>query len=383
VASNTNGVYIRSGTENNEVPIYYYRGNVNNNLIFADTCWKVVRTTETGGLKLLYNGVPSNGQCNNTGEDTTIGDNYFNDNYNSPAYVGYMYGNSYPTDYRSMDSSTQYVYGNGVNYSNGTYTLTNTKTATWSSVYESGLTNHHYTCFTTGTTCSSVYYIYNTTSTEAIYLTLTGVNNIETALSQMLDNNTYSSTIKGNNTTEGTLDYWYYTNIDQKGYGSYIEDTVWCNDRSISNLNGWNPDGGNTRNYLYFGAYDRVWTNASPSLSCSRNIDKFTKDEANGNGDLEYPVGLLTADEIMLAGADKNFTENSSYYLYSGSTYWAGSPVYFSVDRAFETGVPSVGVLYRGSVDTYSGVRPSVSLKPGFSLTGDGDGSVTNPYKVS
>lgn len=40
-ASNTNGVYIRSGTENDANPIYYHRGNVNNNLIFADTCWKV------------------------------------------------------------------------------------------------------------------------------------------------------------------------------------------------------------------------------------------------------------------------------------------------------------------------------------------------------
>ena len=73
-ASNTNGVYIRSGTENDANPIYYYRGNVNNNLIFADTCWKVVRTTETGGIKLIYNGVPSNGQCNNAGAATTIGD---------------------------------------------------------------------------------------------------------------------------------------------------------------------------------------------------------------------------------------------------------------------------------------------------------------------
>jgi hypothetical protein len=31
-ASNTNGVYLRNGTQNDKYPIYYYRGNVNNNL---------------------------------------------------------------------------------------------------------------------------------------------------------------------------------------------------------------------------------------------------------------------------------------------------------------------------------------------------------------
>ena len=29
-----------------------------------------------------------------------------------------------------------------------------------------------------------------------------------------------------------------------------------------------------------------------------------------------------------------------------------------------------------------SGVRPSISLKAGFKLVGNGDGSVTNPFKV-
>ena len=56
---NGKGLYLRSGTENSENPIYYYRGNVNNNnAMFAGYCWRIVRTTETGGTKLIYNGVP-------------------------------------------------------------------------------------------------------------------------------------------------------------------------------------------------------------------------------------------------------------------------------------------------------------------------------------
>ena len=392
-ATETNGVYIKSGTETYSNPIYYYRGSVNNNLIFADTCWKVVRTTETGGLKLLYNGVPSNGQCNNTGSASAIGTNTFNTNYNSPAYVGYMYGNVYEVYYVEMSSVTDaYVYGNSVTYSNGTYTLTNTISGVWSDVYETGLINNHYTCLSTGTTCENVYYISGTTSEIAIYMTLSNGKKVEDALTEMLDNNTTSSTIKGNNTTSGTLDYWYYTSIEQKGYSSYIEDTVWCNDRSTYSIGAFNPNGGLT-NYdtedeselmstvLIFSIFDRLMS-ASPSLSCSRNIDKFTVNESNGNGALDYPVGLLTADEILLAGADTG-SNNTSYYLYSGSSYWAGSPFDFGHDVAGEAVVGLGGYLSGNVVTDSIGVRPSVSLKPGFSLTGNGDGTATNPYIIS
>ena len=387
--SNTNGIYLRSGTENDPYPIYYYRGDVNNNLLFADTCWKVVRTTETGGLKLIYNGVPSSGSCDNTGDASTIGNKAFNTNYNSPAYVGYMYSNPYTYQTKSMESVTdEYYYGNDVNYANGVYTLVDTiSSSSWSSIYNGGLNNNHYTCFSTGTTCTSINYIYYTSSSKAYYITLSNGKKIEDALKEMLgvddgnltSYNTTSSTIKGDNTTEGTLDYWYYTNIDQKGYSNYIEDTVWCNDRSIYQKNGWDPDGGSTTDFLYFGLYGRAM-NSQPTLTCSRNIDQFTADGVNGNGALDYPVGLLTMDETMLAGGSIN-SENSSYYLYTGDYYWAGSPVAFDSDGAIESNVDSDGRLLHNSVGYTRGVRPSVSLKPGFKISG-GDGSVTNPYVV-
>ena len=388
--SNTNGIYIRSGTETDTHPIYYYRGNVNNNLIFADFCWKVVRTTETGGLKLLYNGVPTDGQCNNTGEATTIGKQSYNNETNSPAYTGYMYGIPYPADYRSITSSDQYVYGNGVTYSNGIYTLTNTMTDTWNNLYETGLPNHHYTCFSSGTTCESVYYIYMTDDTEIYYLTLTGVNNIETSLSQMLDNNTTSSTIKGNKDTEGTLDYWYYTNIEQKNYSSYIEDTVWCYDRSIRQLGGFNPNGSTKFGpgvRLQYTPMEKYLTNTqNPSLNCNRNVDRFTVNEQNGNGALDYPVGLLTSDEITLAGDDLELSNmpisGDQIYLNNKDTYWIYFPSEFSFDSGV-TGIMIYGSLQQGAdLSGLAGVRPSISLKHDFTLTGNGDGTTTNPYKV-
>jgi len=50
----------------------------------------MVRTTENGGIKLLYNGTPSNGQCTNTeGKDTKIGNSEY---YDSAQFYGYMNG---------------------------------------------------------------------------------------------------------------------------------------------------------------------------------------------------------------------------------------------------------------------------------------------------
>ena len=92
-ASSTNGIYMTTDTEGN-VPVYYYRGKVDNHLIFANFCWRIVRTTETGGVKLIYDGVPSNEQCNNTGSNSTIGSSAFNSSRNNAKYVGYMYGSS-------------------------------------------------------------------------------------------------------------------------------------------------------------------------------------------------------------------------------------------------------------------------------------------------
>ena len=95
ISSDTNGkgLYILSSTVNDQYPIMYYRGAVeNNNVKFANFCWKIVRTTESGGIKLIYNGTPDeNGQCNATGEDTSIGTSQFNSKYYDPTYVGYMY----------------------------------------------------------------------------------------------------------------------------------------------------------------------------------------------------------------------------------------------------------------------------------------------------
>ena len=99
-----NGIYEVSSTKSDTNPVYYYRGSVtNNNVKFANFCWKIVRTTSTGGVKLIYNGVPSStGSCNNTGTASQIGTSKFNDLHTSVAYSGYMYGDVYESKKENM-----------------------------------------------------------------------------------------------------------------------------------------------------------------------------------------------------------------------------------------------------------------------------------------
>ncbi len=64
-----------------------------------------------------------------------------------------------------------------------------------------------------------------------------------------------------------------------------------------------------TKNIAY-GAYARLeqgglyYNNPQPTFKCQEKNDAFTVgDEEKGNGALTYPVGLMTADEVVAAVA--------------------------------------------------------------------------------
>ena len=94
-STNGEGVYLFDETKKDTNPVYFFRGTyrLKNNLLYANLCWKIVRTTETGGVRIIYNGAPVNGKCTNvSGENTQIGRSKFNSIKNNKQYVGYMYG---------------------------------------------------------------------------------------------------------------------------------------------------------------------------------------------------------------------------------------------------------------------------------------------------
>ena len=379
VSSNRNGlgIYIRTGTENNPYPIYYYRGAVtNNNVLFGGFCWKIVRTTETGGIKLLYNGTSNNNECSNSEVDTLLLNmSEFDGRYSSFPCNGYMYDISNFALYQKNTASlsTPYKYGHSFTYENNTYTLVDTITSTgdWSVDY-SMLNNYHYTCFNTTGTCTNISYIYNTSSSKgASATTLANGESVTDAINRMLisSENAVSSTIKT------IIDNWYSTNMTE--YSSYLEDTIWCNDRTISSLGGWDPNGGDMQQNLHFNTYDRVYSTYNPKMECERKNDSFTVQETSvGNGLLIYPIGLLTIDEIMLAGGTELRNNSKWDTYYSEGEFWTMSPglpsaIIYVKDAALRN--ENVGYGHR--------IRPSISLKQGIKVTG-GDGTSTNPYIV-
>ena len=118
----------------------------------------------------------------------------------------------------------------------------------------------------------------------------------------------------------------------------------------------------------------------APSLQCPNVNDAFTVNAANGNGALDYPVGLLTEDELTLAGhGTSGYSSNS--YLYTSRSSWSLSPGYFYNDfDAYGFRWYSNSIDYR--VSGTAAVRPVVSLTPGTAVS-DGDGSADRPWVSS
>ena len=193
--------------------------------------------------------------------------------------------------------------------------------------------------------------------------------------------NTNDSTIKA------YIDNWYNTNIVGTANEQYLADNVFCNDRSISSNK---PDsiynnlgyGKNVTAYRwYYGPWSSGGYNSNMRLTCPQKNDAFTvSDTTNGNGALTYPVGLLSTDEIVLAGGWN--ASNSGYYLYSGQYWWASSPGGFNGNGAIVRRVYSNGNANDAYFVTYdSGVRPVFNLKA--EVLAQGSGTVSDPYRIS
>ena len=522
---NTRGVYLRAGTQNvsGSYPVYYYRGAVeNNNVVFNNICWKAVRTTDTGGVKLIYNGETGpvyekvflsldkyNVQTNTDGTNTGVwtfnstdnswnanhvsgslelsfkvpaGDTYifqlsgtftssgggswsvFKDNgsslgdyggsggtninwsytygtltadnivkftysgsassedptilkiqmigkgdlltsngcdntgtasqitlnstntfafsgtnpnlSNSPAYVGYMWGDVYTYNTTGWISGAKF--GSGFTSDGTNYKLTNATET------EPNAT-HHYSCNNpdANATCTELRYVYYVNGTTQYYITLTGGDGIEEAIEKMQRNTNPSN-------AKTQIDAWYLANMTS--YTGKLEDTIWCNDRSIGRYNGWSETGAWGSDYkessLLYGAHERSnyasgtsTVKNQPSLGCVNKNDAFTVSSQKGNQKLTYPVAMLTEDEIVLAGGLAG--SSSGFYLNTGQFYWSLSPYSFHYKGYVnEFRVASSGLLPYGSVSSTNGLRPSVSLKPGTPVV-SGDGTSASPYLIS
>ena len=318
---------------------YYFRGNVQNNYVrFAGMCWRIVRITGDGSIKLaLYD--YSSASCTNTGNDLAFarysGTTYttkFNENRNDNAYVGFMYGTPNSTTYAATHA------------------------------------------------------------------------------------NINKSTILKN------LETWYKAKLTS--YTDKLADTIWCNDKStvknvtmnifesadgILNKDSMVINGlGYKQKFSMYGSSirnigldrgDNSYTNGiGPSLICPKDNDggklsKFTVDDTvNGNGNLDYKIGILTADEMVLAGLaplstyyNNNYDENSvSSYLRSNANgyYWTLSSVGFVNNVPYVWNASVDGDLSDVGVDSSRALRPVISLKSATTISG-GNGTASSPFVIN
>ena len=98
---------------------YYFRGAVTNNYVeFANKCWRIVRITGDGSVKLILHNDNTAGAANPcssaNNSDTaafarysgTIYTSAFNTNYNDNAYVGFKYGTPGSSTYEATHANT-------------------------------------------------------------------------------------------------------------------------------------------------------------------------------------------------------------------------------------------------------------------------------------
>ena len=196
----------------------------------------------------------------------------------------------------------------------------------------------------------------------------------------------YAATHANNNnsTIKGVLDSWYQTNIANKGFGNKVStEAGFCGDREPStSSSSSNGSGGTGITTTYYGGYIRlVNSTKSPTLKCKNSSDLYTvSGSSKGNKALSNPVGLITADEVAMAGGVYRQT-NQSYYLYTNQVYWTMSPSFFNGSYARVFYVNSSGYLNLAFVNNSWGVCPVINLSADVKVTGSGTSS--DPFVVS
>ncbi len=186
------------------------------------------------------------------------------------------------------------------------------------------------------------------------------------------------------------LDNWYANYTDLNKAGTKIIDQIYCNDRTASTsdvsysttnyttLTSWNSKG----TLYFYGANGRISNDNNPMLTCAVDSDRFTVNKINGKGNsaLTYPIGLITIDEVEMAG--NNFNESvKSHYLYTGAHYWTGTPAAFDGDFSFEYSAMDEGGFSMSDVGIRFAARGVVSLSSESKLLGSG--TYNDVYVVS
>ena len=364
---------------------YIYRGDVlNNNVYFGGFYWKIIRMNGDGSIRMIYNGTTPNATTTSINNQTY----QYNSHYPDPTYVGYMYGKDFSlhtsseTTYANILALRTYYFGSSYEFDEETETfkLTGDITSGTFTEMQAQFADYPYTCKLTNGTGSCPVMIkvnsyVNETQVRAQYISYSS--------------NSYESTLTNDNDSnvKTIIDNWYETDIigksDNEGnlLTNYIVDGTFCNDRTFASNN--IGDGYSLVPITYYSAYKRLHEddNKTATLKCSQDSDRFSMTSSRGNGDLTYPVALITADEAALAGGRYGL-KNQEYYLRATNYYFTMTPLSFNTMYAYASSstIGPAGELYPwGSVAYLYGVRPVINIRSDV-LISQGDGTIENPF---
>ncbi len=335
ILDNTTGSYGSNG-DNAAWPNTVLLDTTGNGKDTSDTCWRIIRTTGSGGVKMIYQGKWTGSTCANAttaAQVTTSAFNGTSSDYRQIVRVGYTHNSTYATN-TSQSGTIAQIFG-----SNSNPGANNTRSTIKTYIEDTWYANNM-TSYTSKLEASAGYCNDRTMNTSRSWTT---------PLSE-------STTIASTYGTSGQQEY-------------------------------------------YFGADPRNANAAqAPSLTCGNKysqIDRSTVDlyryvagSTGVSNQLKYPAALLTADEAAFAGSGYSASTtpyHANSFLYSGTYFWLLSP-YSRLSGGYANGfyLGPNGDLSGGYgivVYTY-GVRPSISLTSGTAAV-SGTGTATDPWIVN
>ena len=178
--------------------------------------------------------------------------------------------------------------------------------------------------------------------------------------SEITDNYTSKLEYKNSKIKE-QLDNFLSTNLQENS--KYIVESTYCEDTTIFN---------EESDITILNPYNRIFTESAPTLVC-------------GGNKLKEKIGLLTADEVVLAGAYQS-NSNRSFYLFSqniNGSWWtmSGSKIIKNSNVVDAISVNKDGSLsYDKKISNLMYIRPVINLDSNTTVTGTGTSD--DPYII-
>ena len=156
------------------------------------------------------------------------------------------------------------------------------------------------------------------------------------------------------------IDTWYTNNIENPGFGSYVVTGKFCAQAKVKNSD------------VYTGVTEplTLYTDYTPNFECST--------DANGHGEVQLKVGLITYDEMIFAGAYP-LVANEEYYLYTGLTTWTMSSAGTKPSGTNWTDGSYWSIRFNGSLSItsastgYTYYFPVINIDGSLPATGNGE----------